>query len=122
MTSIGLAGRMRRSDFPLVIVDAAAERNVIEQKATMIVDHISYSRIEERYDSDIFTLDKGGKVRYHEVTDYQTLWRGVRRVSGSTNGDIPNSSTDKGRVSVGKRVGEEVADVSSPPVGEIPSR
>ena len=37
-------------------------RIIKEQKATMIVEHIAYNRIEERYDSDIFTQDKGGKV------------------------------------------------------------
>ena len=37
-------------------------RIIKEQKATMIVDHISYSRIDGQYDSDIFTLDKGGRA------------------------------------------------------------
>ena len=37
-------------------------RIIKEQKATMIVEHISYNRIEEQYDSAIFTQDKGGKV------------------------------------------------------------
>lgn len=37
-------------------------RIIKEQKATMIVEHISYNRIEGRYDSDIFTQDKGGKA------------------------------------------------------------
>jgi len=41
-------------------------RNVIriirEQKATMIVEHISYNRIEGKYDSDIFTQERGGMV------------------------------------------------------------
>ncbi|HOQ38766.1 MAG TPA: restriction endonuclease subunit R, partial [Acetivibrio sp.] len=30
-----------------------------EQKATMIVEHISYNQIEKQYDSTIFTADKG---------------------------------------------------------------
>lgn len=37
-------------------------RIIKEQKATMIVEDISYNRIEEKYDSCIFTQDKGGKV------------------------------------------------------------
>lgn len=41
-------------------------RNVVriirEQKATMIVEHISYNRIEGKYDSDIFTQERGGMV------------------------------------------------------------
>lgn len=41
-------------------------RKVIElirnQKATMIVDHITYNKIEGSYDSDIFTTEKHGKT------------------------------------------------------------
>ncbi len=35
-------------------------RLILEQKATMIVDHISYNQIEGCYDSDIFTQEKHG--------------------------------------------------------------
>ncbi len=33
-------------------------QTVIEQKATMIVEHISYNRLQDSYDVDIFTADK----------------------------------------------------------------
>ncbi len=33
-------------------------RLIKEQKATMIVEHISYDRIEGKYDSSIFTAEK----------------------------------------------------------------
>lgn len=37
-------------------------RLIKEQKATMIVEHISYNRIDGNYDSNIFTVDKQVKV------------------------------------------------------------
>ena len=36
-------------------------RLIREQKATMIVDHITYDQIEGSYDSSIFTAEKHGK-------------------------------------------------------------
>lgn len=36
-----------------------AIRLINEQKATMIVEHITYNQIEKMYDSNIFTADKG---------------------------------------------------------------
>lgn len=33
-------------------------RLIKEQKATMIVEHITYDQIDGEYDSDIFTMDK----------------------------------------------------------------
>ena len=50
---------------------AKATRFIKEQKATMIVDHISYDQLEGTYDSDIFTaekhatLDKAFKAEKH---------------------------------------------------------
>ncbi len=50
---------------------AKATRLIKEQKATMIVDHISYDQLEGTYDSDIFTaekhatLDKAFKAEKH---------------------------------------------------------
>jgi type III restriction enzyme len=38
---------------------AKAIRLIKEQKATMIVEHISYDQIEKQYDSSIFTAEKG---------------------------------------------------------------
>lgn len=37
---------------------AKAARLISEQKATVIVEHLTYDMIEERYDSDIFTREK----------------------------------------------------------------
>ena len=37
-----------------------AIRLIKEQKATMIIEHISYDQIEKQYDSSIFTAEKGG--------------------------------------------------------------
>ena len=36
-------------------------RHINEQKATMIVDHITYNTIEGEYDSSIFTAEKNGR-------------------------------------------------------------
>ncbi len=50
---------------------AKATRLIKEQKATMIVDHISYDQLDGTYDSDIFTaekhttLDKAFKAKKH---------------------------------------------------------
>jgi type III restriction enzyme len=38
---------------------AKASRLIKEQKATMIIEHLSYDPIDERWDSDIFTKEKG---------------------------------------------------------------
>ena len=38
---------------------AKAIRLIKEQKATMIVEHISYDQIEKQYDSSVFTAEKG---------------------------------------------------------------
>ncbi|MGD9419837.1 MAG: type III restriction-modification system endonuclease [Verrucomicrobiota bacterium JB025] len=38
---------------------AKAARLIKEQKATMIIEHLSYDPIDERWDSDIFTKEKG---------------------------------------------------------------
>ncbi|NEZ42600.1 type III restriction-modification system endonuclease [Paenibacillus alvei] len=52
-----------------------AIRLIKEQKATMIVEHISYNRTEDCYDSSIFTSEKGGdftkalRARKH-IQDY----------------------------------------------------
>lgn len=35
---------------------------ILEQKATIIVEHISYNRIEGKFDSDIFTQEKHGTI------------------------------------------------------------
>ena len=37
-------------------------RLILEQKATIIVEHISYNRIEGKFDSDIFTQEKHGTI------------------------------------------------------------
>ena len=37
-------------------------RLIIEQKATIIVEHISYNRVEGKFDSDIFTQEKHGTI------------------------------------------------------------
>ena len=37
-------------------------RLIMEQKATIIVEHISYNRIEGKFDSDIFTQEKHGTI------------------------------------------------------------
>ena len=37
-------------------------RLIMEQKATIIVEHISYNRLEGKFDSDIFTQEKHGTV------------------------------------------------------------
>lgn len=39
-----------------------ATRLILEQKATIIVEHISYNRIEGKFDSDIFTQEKHGTI------------------------------------------------------------
>lgn len=36
-------------------------RLIRDEKATMIVDHISYNKLDETYDSDIFTREKHGR-------------------------------------------------------------
>ena len=41
---------------------AEATRLVNEQKATMIIEHLAYDPVEERYDLDIFTQDKTQRV------------------------------------------------------------
>jgi len=38
---------------------AKASRLIKEQKATMIIEHLTYDPIDERWDSDIFTKEKG---------------------------------------------------------------
>ncbi len=72
-------------------------RMIREQKANMIVDHISYNQIEETYESDIFVEEKweedygkafcatklyellsGKEVVYSQVSDYATLLAIVR--------------------------------------------
>lgn len=37
-------------------------RLILEQKATIIVEHISYNRIDGKFDSDIFTQEKHGTI------------------------------------------------------------
>lgn len=37
-------------------------RLILEQKATIIVEHISYNRIDGQFDSDIFTQEKHGTI------------------------------------------------------------
>ena len=37
-------------------------RLIMEQKATIIVEHISYNRLEGKFDSDIFTQEKHGTI------------------------------------------------------------
>ena len=37
-------------------------RLILEQKATIIVEHISYNRVEGKFDSDIFTQEKHGTI------------------------------------------------------------
>ena len=37
-------------------------RLIMEQKATIIVEHISYNRVEGKFDSDIFTQEKHGTI------------------------------------------------------------
>lgn len=37
-------------------------RLILEQKATIIVEHISYNRLEGKFDSDIFTQEKHGTI------------------------------------------------------------
>ncbi len=37
-------------------------RTILEQKATMIVEHITYDTIEGEYDSSIFTAEKNGRT------------------------------------------------------------
>src|SRR5690606_17288845 len=37
---------------------AQASRLINEQKATVIVEHLTYDMIDEKYDSDIFTREK----------------------------------------------------------------
>ena len=39
-----------------------ATRLILEQKATIIVEHISYNRLEGKFDSDIFTQEKHGTI------------------------------------------------------------
>ena len=39
-----------------------ATRLILEQKATIIVEHISYNRVEGKFDSDIFTQEKHGTI------------------------------------------------------------
>ena len=40
---------------------AEAIRLIVEQKATMIMEHLKYSEIDERYDVDIFTAAQNGQ-------------------------------------------------------------
>lgn len=54
---------------------AKAIRLINEQKATMIVEHLSYDPIDERFEADIFTQDKtkrnlGGEVLQKHIYDY----------------------------------------------------
>jgi len=44
-------------------------RLIKEQKATMIVEHISYNQLEGRYDSTIFTAEKSIERRFVEELD-----------------------------------------------------
>ncbi len=52
---------------------AQAIRHINEQKATMVVEHLAYDTLQERFDSDIFTADQtlqdlseaGAKLRKH---------------------------------------------------------
>ena len=46
------------SNVPYDLVGDIAKAIIREQKATMIVEHISYNRTENQYDSDIFTKEK----------------------------------------------------------------
>ncbi|MBS0461827.1 MAG: restriction endonuclease subunit R, partial [Proteobacteria bacterium] len=56
---------------------AEAIRLINEQKATMIVEHLAYDAVEERYDTDIFTagmtkqdFSKAGDKLKHHIYDY----------------------------------------------------
>ena len=51
---------------------AKAIRLINEQKATMVIDHISYNRIEGCYDNDIFTAEKN--------TDFARAFRGKKSI------------------------------------------
>jgi type III restriction enzyme len=52
---------------------AKAIRLIKEQKATMIVEHISYDQIEKQYDSSIFTAEKG-------ASDYAKAFRAKKNI------------------------------------------
>ncbi len=52
---------------------AKAIKLIQDEKATMIVEHISYNQLEERYDSAIFTAQKGS-------VDYASAYRAAKHI------------------------------------------
>ena len=65
---------------------AQAARLINEQKAAVVVEHLAYDPVDDRYDLDIFTAgqvrtdlgDAGGKLRRH-IYDYVATDSGVER-------------------------------------------
>ncbi|MFP1634133.1 type III restriction-modification system endonuclease [Zhengella sp. ZM62] len=65
---------------------AEASRIIVEQKAAMVIEHLTYDEVEERYDIDIFTANQTGqdfsrataKLKNH-VYDYAIIDSEVER-------------------------------------------
>ena len=65
---------------------SGASRIITEQKAAMVIEHLTYNKIDERYDSDIFTANQTGqdfsrataKLKNH-VYDYAITDSGIER-------------------------------------------
>ncbi len=72
-----------------------AIRLIKEQKATMIVEHISYDQIEKQYDSSIFTAEKG-------VGDFAKAFRAKKHVQDYV---FTDGSADK---SIERRFAEDM--------------
>jgi type III restriction enzyme len=74
LTGINVAvfGQYKRNPEDFIL---KAAKLINEQKATVVVEHITYNATEDRHDSDIFTrekkedLSKGFKARHH-IYDY----------------------------------------------------
>ncbi len=72
-----------------------AIRLIKEQKATMIVEHISYDQIEKQYDSSIFTAEKG-------AADFTKAFRAKKHIQDYV---VTDGSADK---SVERRFAEDM--------------
>lgn len=71
-------------------------RLILEQKATIIVEHISYNRIEGKFDSDIFTQEK------HETIDH--AFEGKKSIVDYVYTDSEGEREFVGKIDIAKEV------------------